>query len=434
MLRLPRPARPVFYGWWIVAGGAVLAGINAGVYTLGFSAFILPLTEAFGVSRGRISLLISLGGLVQGGPMSPVIGALVDRFGARRTVLAGVTLLGLGFVLMSTAHDMPHLSAYFLAFTALGTGLATLLPAYAAAANWFVRRRSTAFGIINAGYGMGAVLVSGITFLIDEFGWRRASLGTGIGVWVLGYSVAFWMRPRPEPYGLQPDGAPAATAAAQQAIPVLENEMTARQALALPVFWLLFGSLGLRMMAWTGPTVHFIPAMADKQLSTATAAALLSAVGVLSVPSRLLFGALGDRWDKRTMLAWLAALTGVSVLLFAWASSLWQVVLFVVLFAIAQGGTGPLMMSITGEYFGRKAFGTIFGFGSMVMAAATFTGPILAGSLRDATGSYDLAFYIFAAICAAAAASIFLVRAPKRHLTRQQHISTDGHQVARRGY
>ena len=404
----------VFYGWWVVAGGAVSVALVSGVYNFGFSAFVLPITTDFGISRGALSLMVAVGGLLQGGPVSPIVGMLVDRHGARVMTFLGMTLLGLGFLLLSTAHGVAQLYVYYLLFMALGIGLGSIMPAYAAAARWFVRRRGTVFGIINAGFGLGAVVVLGIGLMIDHVGWRRAAVVIAVCVFTIGWSSAFVMRRSPQEFGLLPDGdrSPGAAKATPGGV-AREVDFTARETLSTRAFWLMHVSFICRQVVWSGVTLHFVPAMVDKGLSEVTGAALIGAFGIMSVPSRLIFGTLGDRFQKRRLLSALAGLTAVSLLTFVWAAGLWQVVLFVLLYAIAQGGTAPLMLAITGEYFGGRSFGTIMGLSSMVMVVGTLGGPIIAGFLHDLTGDYDLTFYIFAAFSALGTVVIWFVTRPR---------------------
>jgi len=327
---------------------------------------------------------------------------------------AGVALMGLGFVLMGRATSIELFYVYFLGLVAVGNNLGISLPTNVALANWFVRKRGTAFGIYNTGLGLGAALVALVRWLIEGLGWRTAAFAIGIAVWAVGLPLALLLRHRPEQYGLRPDGdGPAPPVGTRhRAATSQEPEVRLREALASRTFWLMYGAFALRMMVSIGVIVHFIPALKDKGLSEATGAGLLALFGVLGVPSRFLAGALGDRWDKRLVFGVMGACTCLSALTLAWTSSLWQAVIFVALFSTGIGGSGTLMSPISAESFGRRSFGAISGMGSVLTVAGTASGPILAGFLYDATRAYTLTLYIFTGIAAGSVLLLMLAGRP----------------------
>ena len=71
-----------------------------------------------------------------------------------------------------------------------------------------------------------------------------------------------------------------------------------------------------------------------------------------------------------------------------------------------------LMNPISADNFGRRAFGAIAGYGSMLTTTGTFAGPVLAGFVYDATGGYVLTMYTFAGISVASIALIALAKRP----------------------
>ncbi len=71
------------------------------------------------------------------------------------------------------------------------------------------------------------------------------------------------------------------------------------------------------------------------------------------------------------------------------------------------------MAAMVGDYYGRKYFGTINGLSHIAMSVASIAGPIFAGYVFDVTGSYRLAFVIFAAVCAAGAVCAFSATRPR---------------------
>ena len=93
--KLPR----IFYGWWIVAGCFLVSSLTGGYIVLGFTAFFEPIAYEFGWSYAQISLAASLRG-AEMGLLAPIVGFIVDRWGPRRIMFGGITIIGLGLVFL----------------------------------------------------------------------------------------------------------------------------------------------------------------------------------------------------------------------------------------------------------------------------------------------------------------------------------------------
>ena len=384
----------MFYGWWIVFVAMVLAAISGGAYSDGFSAFFLSLVEEFDVSRGALSSVVSIGHLLTALTL-PFQGYVTDRFGPRRVMYVGIAMLGLGFILISTAQSFILFAIYLIVFIPVGVQMGMILPALAAIANWFNKRRGIAFGIALTGVGIGAALVVGTNFLVESLGWRGAAVTLGFIIWGVGFPLASLVRARPEQYGMLPDGEkrPDEASGPDVAATPLETDFTVREALRTSAFWWMHLSFSGRAFVHVALTVHFIPAMQDKGFSSGTAAAMLGLLGFLGVASRIGNGLLADAVSKKLVGMCQAALMIVAMLVFIWATSLWQIVMFVALFALTIGAGGSLRFAMLGEYFGRKHFATISGSGLTIVVIGSALGPAFAGFSFDATDNYDVAFY-----------------------------------------
>jgi MFS family permease len=134
-------------------------------------------------------------------------------------------------------------------------------------------------------------------------------------------------------------------------------------------------------------------------LSPELAASFLGIMAAVAFPSRLLGGWFGDRYDKRYVMCVYLGMSVIALILLSRATSAWHALAFIVVYAPAYGGGGPLMPAMIGEYFGRRFFGTINGFAHSLMTVGTALGPIFAGWIFDVTGSYRMAFLVFALLC-----------------------------------
>lgn len=408
---LVKRPKKVFYGWWIVLSAALGMAVNAGLYFYGFGVFFDSLIREFRVTRAALSGAFSLARL-EGGLLGPIGGLLVDRLGPRRVMLVGVLIMGTGFVLLGRVSSFTGFYLVFVLMVALGAGLGFSTPLITAVGNWFIKRRGIAFGIAQSGIGLGGLLVPLLSWLVIQYGWRTATLAAGVIVFTVATPIALIMRHKPEQYGYLPDGEEASAEETRETREArAAADFTAREALKTRSFWLLSFTFSLRLMVTGAVPVHIMPFLLDNGFSREIAATALGAIALISILGRLGYGWLGDRFPKRYMIAGLLVLLAGSMMLLGQVKSLWQLFLFLALYAPTYGGLAALMQAIRAEYFGRKAFGTIMGFMAMVIMLGTMAGPLFAGYVWDITGNYRLAFTVFA-IAALVAVGLILGAKP----------------------
>jgi len=407
----------VFYGWWIVAVSTVATCLDGALYFYGFSTFFLPLTQEFGWGRAALSGAFSLSRL-EGGIMGPLGGFLVDRLGPGKLMLAGVSLMGAGYIVISRIDSLLAFYLVFILLIAAGSTIALHQATLVAVANWFIRKRGLAMGIVMSGIGLGGLGVPLLTWLILGSGWRIAAVVAGLVVWAVGIPLALAMRHRPEDHGLLADGRALAEADQgapdpnAEATPMVAPDFTPGQALRTPVFWMLCFTLGLRWLVVSAVVVHFIPLMVGIGLSQEVAATMLASLAVVSIIGRLSFGWLGDLFEKRYVMASSLLLLTIGCLLCAAMQDWWYALIFVIVYAPGYGGGATLMFAIRAEYFGRRHFGTIMGLMDFIQIWGVVLGPVFAGWVWDVTGSYSTAFLIFAATSALSMALMLALRRP----------------------
>ena len=397
-----------FYGWWICIGGAFVMAMSSGINFHGFGNFIIPLSREFGWSRTTVSAVFSLARL-EAGFIGPAEGWAVDRMGPRKLMLVGIPLMGVGFVLLSQVSGLfTFMLVYILGIT-LGNSLGMHVPASAAVANWFNRKRGLAFGIMWSGVGLGGLLVPVLGWAIDAYGWRDASIFVGVVVILVGFPIAALMRHRPEQYGFLPDGEKVLKQSPKEGTVVFDREdadFTAREALQTSSFWYLSLSIMARSLVTGGVGLHLVPYFIGLGASPVEAATYAGSVGVISIPGRFGLSYLGDYFNRRYMMAISLLFMTVSIVLLATADSLSSSIPGLIAYSISQGGISVIPQAIIADYFGRKAFSTISGFRSSIQMIGIIIGPVVSGFVYDETGSYEWAFLGFAA---ASVVSMFLV-------------------------
>ena len=400
--------------------------------------WFVALENTFGWTRTQLSLAFAFT-RVEGGILGPIEGYLTDRFGTRRLVMIGMTIMGVGWILFSQVRDasdvpilrdipidalpaflqpvVPPLAFYAVyLIIALGQGLGSWLPLMTMLNNWFDRKRATAMGLSNSTSRLGTlVMIPAIAWAIDpEFervGWRMTVVIIGVAILVVNLPLASLIRNRPEDHGLLPDGdrpsvragrsSPAAARASDSpdAAPPPSGDFTWRQAIRTPAFWLISVGHGFTSMVLIAMMAHLAPMMKDQGYDLQTSAFVITGYTLVSMIFQIVGGYVGDRVPKRFALfvfTWIQA-SGVFLLTFG-PTSLAVAYGFALLFGIGFGGRNPLTVSIRGEYFGRSSFGKIMGLSQVPMNVLLLTAPVFAGVVRDATNEYTIAFAVLASL------------------------------------
>ncbi|MEE9517479.1 MAG: MFS transporter [Candidatus Adiutricales bacterium] len=392
----------MFYGWRIVFFGFFINAFGVGTFFYGFSTFFNPMTEEFGWSRAKMAGVYSLSRL-EGGIEGPLVGWLIDRFGARKLLLIGCVMTGFGFILISQISSLWHLYLVFGIILSIGYNMGFSHGTGAVIAKWFIRKRGRALSILITGNGIGgAVFVPLIAFLIVTFGWRWAITIVGISTFLIPLPLSFFMRSTPEKMGLVPDGEPLTAASSMDSdeneMLLEETDFTVLEALRTRAFWIYVGSMVLRSCILSSIVVHQIPHLTDIGIPYQQASRVLGLMVLFSVPGRFVFGWLGDRFDKRILLFLLCLQQGLGLFIFVNARTIELLYLFVLVYGLSYGGVIPLTIALRADLFGRRNYATIAGVSQFFSMFGTVVAPVLAGLLYDKTQSYAIAFYIFIAL------------------------------------
>ena len=176
----------IFFGWWTVIGGGILALWGHGYHAYGISALFKPISEELHFNRTVTSVASSIGRL-EGGIESPLVGWITDRWGAKWVIFIGVVMISLSLMLMKFIDS---LWGYYLVWgIMLGTGcnIALTLPMDTTLSNWFVKKRGIAISIKAVFSGLSGVLVLPlISYMITQVAWRDTCFIGGIVMAIVG--------------------------------------------------------------------------------------------------------------------------------------------------------------------------------------------------------------------------------------------------------
>jgi OFA family oxalate/formate antiporter-like MFS transporter len=402
----------VFYGWVIVAGTFVSHLLSYGVLTVAFGIFFPFMADALHLGRGLLATTAAVARLMSAA-LSPLIGPMVDRRGARPVMTLGVLSLAAGAVVLGVAGSAWHVMLGYGVVMAFGSTALGELTGDATVARWFVRRRGRALAIATMGLSTAGIVVPlPLAILIAQLGWRSAWLVLAGVVLVLGLAAAALMRRRPEDYGLVPDGTTIPSGVRPVDAAVMERSVGMRAAARMPSFWLLVLSTNLAGLGFFGVNLHLFSYITDRGLPAAAAASIITYLYTLHTVAKPLWGFVAERVHVRYCIAVCYAGGALGVVMLLGSASVARLIAFATVYGLTRGAQSFVTSLAWADYFGREAQGAIRGLASPFRHLAAAAGPIVGGVLYDLSGDYRLAFIIFAAAFASGAAVALAAKPP----------------------
>ena len=358
-----------------------------------FGVFLPVLAEAFGWSRGAISTALSIN-LVIGGLAGFGVGALSDRFGPRVLLVPTVALAGTGFALVSTVGALWQLYLFVGVLSGLGMSSFYLLSA-TTVTHWFDERRGLALALVLVGFNLGYIGGGPLAaWLITTVGWRSAYAMLGGGCGLIALVAALYVRlPRPSEAATlrlpsardhapdHPTGGPTGRRGATLAEALVDPRQW-----CLNFAWLLLGGLAFML------TVHIVPFARDHGVSLGGASLALTAYGMGSVVGRVTAGALSDRIGTGLTMRIAFALQIMALVALLWLPSRETLLGSLATFGAGFAAADTMIAKAIPEVFGMRAIGAIMGVLTLGWRAGAALGPVGAGFLYDATGSYSVPF------------------------------------------
>lgn len=382
---------------------AIVLGAGAGMYLsigivliYGFSVFIVPIAEDTGWDRTAVAAVVAPIAIVNG-LMSPVVGALTDRFGPRRVLTVSSVSMAIG--LIGVGIFSQSLSAFIaaVAVASLMGAAQTGVPYTYLVVGWFSARRGLALGIMLSFVGLGIATVPPfLAFLISEWGWRVAFIAAGLVSMAITLPVALFAVRDP----------PVVQADNRQDL----AGYTVPQAVKTASFWLMLAAFFLNYFAAAAGSISLPVVLADRGADSTRSALVMSFVGLSFIVMRLGFGALLDRFAPvpLTSLAFLSPVVGHCILLSS--EGVVPVYVSAVFFGLATGAEGDAIGYLLSKRFGMRSFGKLFGINYMALTMGAGLGPASLHVMASDGTRYVETFTIFAGIAVIAPILLMLDR------------------------
>jgi len=369
---------------WIVVGigFVVLACSFAARSILGLT---MPSLEAdLGWSRSLISTGAAVA-LVVMAIVAPIVGNLVDRFGARLMLSIGLGMIGLGMVGAAVMTEPWQFFLLFGLLAGIGFGTAANHVVSTVVSRRFERNRGLAVGAATSGSTGGQLIVMPVlAFMLAAFDWRWAYLGLAATCFVLIPLV--WTASRPAPAGITTVGIGGRLGSGLEPLGVRLRELARDR-----TFMLLFAGFFICGITTTGVIeTHLLPyaaACGFPPLEGATAYGLLSAFNVAGM---VLAGLLTDRMHRPLLLGIIYILRGFTfIVLMQIVDDLPLLIIFAVAFGLVDYSTLVVTAHIVASHIGVRKMGLAMGILSSSHSIGGAIGAFAAGYLFDLFAQYD---------------------------------------------
>jgi MFS family permease len=394
--------------WLVLLAAAGTFALTMGVrQTMGLFLSSLNTSTALGV--GSISLAFAFGQLWWG-LTQPFAGAFADKVGAGRVLFVGVVLVALGTFITPFMTTTAGLIFAIGVLAAGGAGMAGPAVLMAATARMIPpAKRGMATGIVNAGGSFGQFLMAPIAgALMLGIGWAGAMQVLGLIV-LLALPAAFLLKGSG-----QAAASPAATAAAAAAQKPLTTKEAIMQALRDPSYLMLAGGFFVCGFHVAFLGTHLPGVVASCGLPTQWGAWALGILGLFNIVGSLAMGWAVGRWRMKSLLSLVYAVRALAVVAFLLAPKTGPVMLvFAAVMGLTFLSTVPPTAGLVAKFFGTANMAMLFGMVMLTHQVGGFLGAYLGGKVFEATGNFNLVWYIDIVLAVGAALIHLQIREAK---------------------
>ena len=386
----------------VAATGFLALFSIVGLALYGLPFFYDFMVKDFGWTRTQVTSGNALSKLLVGPLFGFFAGWVVDKFGPRRLMMAGIIMAGAAVIGLSMMSGALWMLYFFYLFNALGYVCGGPLPNQVLLSRWFDKSRGKAMGIAYLGIGIGGAMVPLLARrLTQSMGWHGALCVVGILMIIIALPMAFFVKESPQNLGEQKI----------EPAPLVPMSHILRH----PMFYLLALGSMCSIGAVGGTNQHLKLFLSlDQHYTQVAAAKIISLVLTFSIAGRLLMGWLADRVAKKYVMLLIYILIAAAIPLLFFGSTPSAMYLFAAVFGLGLGGEYMIIPLMAAELFGTKSLGRLMGIVLTADGVAEATSPMLVGYLRDRTGSYHTAFCVLIGIALLGAVAIALL--PRKRL------------------
>lgn len=391
-----------YYSWLIAVIACLALLVSNGMSITGLSVFDEALLNEFGWSRGSLKFR-DMVTFATSAMLAPFGGVIIDKFGVKRSLLIGWTLLAAAYSMYANIDSLTQL---YMVHAILGVVLVFcgLNPAVILVSNWFNANRGTAIGLTLVGTSLGGVVFPQYALLMNEIvGWRDAMQ------WAVLFPLTMFIVVL-----LLVSDIPGEKTAGSYGSKELSSQrkgagMGYFDAIRTRTFWALAVVAMVTFYSVLGVQAHLFLYLRDQGFQAATSTNAISLFFMCAVIGKFVFGLLADQIPYKKVFAGniLIMLTGSLCLALMNDFVLWAAI---ILFGLGWGGVYTTIQLSVVNCFGLKAAGKILGTITVLDCLGGGLGIWLTGVFYGSFGSYKLAFWIFFCLISIALVLISQIR------------------------
>lgn len=359
-----------------------------------FGVFQIPIAEEFGWARAEFSLAIAIQNLAWG-IGQPLFGAVAERFGDRKAIVAGALMYSAGLLLTAFAitPGQMQLLEILVGFGVAGTGFGVVLAIVGRAAS--AENRSMALGIATAAGSAGQVFGAPVAeFLLQSYSWQIVFIIFSVVVLGTLFALPFIRSPRV-----------ATKAELEESMGVVLTRAFKDPSYTL--IFLGFFSCGYQLAFITAHFPAFVTELcgpidpggmiAEMGITTTSAlgAVSIATIGLFNIVGTITAGWLGKRYTKKYLLAGIYTGRTIAAAVFILLPITPESVL---IFSAVMGAlwlaTVPLTSGLVAHLYGLRYMGTLYGVVFLSHQIGGFLGVWLGGMMYDITGGYTMVWWI----------------------------------------
>jgi MFS family permease len=410
-----------FYGWINIA---VMFFFNVALWPMmmAFTYFVPSWMKEFGWTRPSASIAQTIS-MILSGLAAPLVGILIMKYGTKRAIVLGNLMCVAGLLLLAHMTRLSHLYLGIGVLLGLGVSIGGMLAMMTVMNNWFIVKRPLALSLSMAAMGFSGVILSpAMWWLIDEIGWRKTYLILAVAGFIFCVLVpALLIKEKPEALGQVPDGqvstkpesmrSSAPRAGYLGKTPV---DFTAREALRTRSLWLLVAYNALTFFVMMGLGSWIIDIQTEIHIPKSLIGLIGGIFSAVMGCSQLSIGFFGLRFRMHTLavVTMIVGIIGFSFLLFAYSLPLPMMLAYTIIYGVSAGIGSVAIGNLIPDYFGRTEFPKIMGFTMPFNTIVMGLAPLIAGYIRQSTGSYMPVFRLLFALLLVSAFCIIFAKPP----------------------
>jgi len=397
--------KDAFPGWWVVGGCFAMLFFGSALGFYGMGVYLNAFSKERGWDVSSLSVATTFFFLV-GGLWNVVVARLMARHDVRRIAYGGTALGAVALYMLGHVTEKWQLfvvyGVFSVAWSSSGLTLATTV-----VTRWFHTKRAPAIAAVSSGLSVGGIVLTPIVkALIDSHQMSGTAPWLAL-MWLVGMAVPTFLFVRGDPIALNwmPDGQPKPE---NHVVDLPGTPMSV--AVRTRFFWVVTVGYILVMGAQVG-AIQQIVKLVEERTDKGTAAFATSVLSGMSVVFRLVGGRVIPKFPLAKFMVFVAAVQGTAIVLIGQMESTVPLFLSIGLFGAMVGNVLMMQSLLIAQRFGVRDYARISARSGLISLTGTAVGPILIGSIRDASGNYTLP-YLVAGLVSLVGAALFTLSGP----------------------